>query len=145
MVRGSPQPHVEPWLIATSTATSHDDSSAAPTQLTRPGDLTGDSGTKKKVAIVAMTTRDEREPEQPVVGERVDDRAREHDAQPPPMPRIAEISAIPCATRSRGNSSRMIPNASGKIAPPAPWMTRPTISTPMLLASAATSDPNAEE
>ena len=55
MVRGSPQPHVEPWLIATSTATSHDDSSAAPTQLTRPGERTGDSGTKKKVAIVAMT------------------------------------------------------------------------------------------
>ena len=53
MVRGSPQPHVEPWLIATSTATSHDDSSAAPTQLTRPGERTGDSGTKKKVAIVA--------------------------------------------------------------------------------------------
>ena len=59
------------------------------------------------------------------------------------MPRIAEISAIPWATRSRGNSSRMIPNASGKIAPPAPWMTRPMMSRPMLLASAATSDPNA--
>src|SRR3954452_17912637 len=51
MVRGSPQPHVEPGLIATSTATSHDDSSAGPTQLTRPGERTGDSGTKKKVAL----------------------------------------------------------------------------------------------
>ena len=38
--------------------------------------------------------------------------------RPPPMPMIAEISAIPCGTRSRGNSSRMIENASGKIAPP---------------------------
>ena len=31
------------------------------------------------------------------------------------------------ATRSDGNSSRTIPNASGKMPPPAPWMTRPTI------------------
>ena len=31
------------------------------------------------------------------------------------------------ATRSRGNSSRTIPNASGKMPPPAPWITRPTI------------------
>ena len=32
------------------------------------------------------------------------------------------MSAIPPATRSRGNSSRTIPNASGKIAPPRPWI-----------------------
>ena len=31
------------------------------------------------------------------------------------------------ATRSRGNSSRTIPNASGKMPPPAPWITRPMI------------------
>ena len=31
---------------------------------------------------------------------------------------------MPLATRSRGNSSRMMPNASGKIAPPRPWITR---------------------
>ena len=35
---------------------------------------------------------------------------------------------MPEPTRSRGNSSRMIPNASGKIAPPAPCTARPTIS-----------------
>ena len=34
----------------------------------------------------------------------------------------------PVGARPRGNSSRMIPKASGKIAPPAPWITRATIS-----------------
>ena len=48
---------------------------------------------------------------------------------PPPMPRIPDINAIAPATRSRGNSSRMIPNASGKIAPPRPWIVRATIMT----------------
>ena len=33
------------------------------------------------------------------------------------------------ATFSRGNSSRTIPNASGKIPPPAPWITRAAIIT----------------
>jgi hypothetical protein len=37
----------------------------------------------------------------------------------------------------------MIPNASGKIAPPIPWITRPRISTPTELASADTSVPTA--
>ncbi len=44
---------------------------------------------------------------------------------PPPMPNIAEIVPMPVATFSRGNSSRMIPIASGRIAPPAPWIARP--------------------
>ena len=57
------------------------------------------------------------------------------------MPRIDEISAMPVATRSRGNSSRMIPNESGKIAPPTPWMTRARMSTSMLVASAASREP----
>ena len=39
------------------------------------------------------------------------------------------MSAIAPATRSRGNSSRMIPNASGKIAPPSPWIVRAMIIT----------------
>ena len=44
-------------------------------------------------------------------------------------------------TRSRGNSSRMMPNASGKTAPPRPWRTRAAIMTPIELVSAATSEP----
>ena len=51
---------------------------------------------------------------------------------------------IAVATRSRGNSSRMIPKASGKIAPPAPWIARPAISTPIEPPSADTSEPSAE-
>ena len=53
------------------------------------------------------------------------------------MPRIPEISAIAPATRSRGNSSRMIPNASGKIAPPSPWIVRATIISGSVVTSAA--------
>ena len=63
--------------------------------------------------------------------------------RPPPIPRIAEISAIPCGTRRGGNSSRMIEKESGKTAPPAPWITRATIITPIEVASAASSVPNA--
>ena len=54
------------------------------------------------------------------------------------------MSAIPPATRSRGNSSRMIPNASGKIAPPMPCTTRPRIITWMFVATAATTEPAAK-
>ena len=45
---------------------------------------------------------------------------------PPPMPNVALIPPIAVATRSGGNVSRMIPNASGKMPPPTPWMTRPS-------------------
>ena len=61
--------------------------------------------------------------------------------RPPPMPRIPDISAIAPATRSRGNSSRMIPNASGKIAPPSPWIVRATIITVSEVATAPSSVP----
>ena len=47
------------------------------------------------------------------------------------------------ATLSRGNSSRMIPNASGKIAPPAPWSTPADDHHRDRVASAATSVPPA--
>ena len=59
------------------------------------------------------------------------------------MPKVAEIRPIEVATRSGGNSSRMIPKASGKIAPPAPWMARPRIRTPIDWPSADTSEPAA--
>ena len=45
------------------------------------------------------------------------------------------------ATRSAGNSSRMIPKARGKMAPPVPWITRPTSITGRLVASALSKDP----
>ena len=49
---------------------------------------------------------------------------------------------MPVTTLSSGNSSRMIPNASGKMAPPQPWMTRAAIITSMFVASAASSVPS---
>ena len=60
---------------------------------------------------------------------------------PAPTPSSADISPIPPATRSRGNSSRMIPNASGKIPPAAPWITRPMSITVSVPATAVTSVP----
>ena len=50
---------------------------------------------------------------------------------------------MPPATRSRGNSSRMIPKASGKMPPAAPWITRPTSITASVVESAETSVPAA--
>ncbi len=47
------------------------------------------------------------------------------------------------ATRSRGNSSRAIENASGKIPPATPWITRATISTGSEFDKAASSVPAA--
>ena len=53
------------------------------------------------------------------------------------------MRATPCGTRWRGNSSRMIANESGKTAPPAPWITRAVIMTPIVVASAASNVPAA--
>jgi hypothetical protein len=41
--------------MPSSSRTSHEESSRAPSQSTLPGDLTGDSGMKKIVATVAAT------------------------------------------------------------------------------------------
>ena len=48
---------------------------------------------------------------------------------------------MPVATRSGGNSSRMIPKASGKTAPAAPCTARPATSRAMLCDRAAISEP----
>ena len=53
---GEPQPQLVVWLMPTSRQTSQPESRNAPSQLTRPGTLIGDSGTKNTVAIVATTT-----------------------------------------------------------------------------------------
>ena len=47
------------------------------------------------------------------------------------------------ATFSRGNSSRMMPKASGITPPPTPWMARAMIITEIDVASAARIDPMA--
>ena len=62
---------------------------------------------------------------------------------PPPIPSREETRPIAPGTRSLGNSSRMIEKASGKMPPPAPWMTRPRIISHSEEAIAEISVPNA--
>ncbi len=62
---------------------------------------------------------------------------------PPPIPSSPETSPMLPGTRSRGNSSRMIPKASGKTAPPTPWIARARIRTGSVVARAASSVPPA--
>ena len=61
---------------------------------------------------------------------------------PPTAVSAARMPTAP-ATFSRGNSSRMIPNPSGSVPPPSPWIARATIITPRLGATAASTDPTA--
>ena len=62
---------------------------------------------------------------------------------PPPMPNVAEMRPMLEATRSRGNSSRMIAKHSGKMPPPAPCSTRPATTSSSVSPSAATTEPAA--
>jgi hypothetical protein len=55
----------------------------------------------------------------------------------------ADIVPTAAGTRAEGNSSRMMPNASGNTAPAAPWITRAAISTPMFNVMAARTPPMA--
>ena len=58
-----------------------------------------------------------------------------------PVPTTPEIIAIPATMRGGGNSSRMIPMASGTSAPPAPWSTLPASSSWIEVLRAHTSVP----
>ena len=64
---------------------------------------------------------------------------------PPPMPSVAEIRPIAARTRSRGNSSRMIPKHSGKMPPPTPCRTRPATTISSESPSAATTSRRAKK
>src|SRR5262249_55348601 len=77
-------------------------------------------------------------------GELVEGGGRESGrAPPPPTGKMPGRRASPPATRSRGNASRTMPNASGKIAPPRPWIVRATIITASEWVTAASSEPAA--
>ena len=83
----------------------------------------------------------EREPEEPLPAEVLDDEAAEDDADPAADPEDGRDQPDPAGDPSGGNSSRMIPNESGKMPPPAPWISRATISRPRLWETAASSVP----
>ena len=114
IVRGEPQPQVVVSLIAIRTVEIPIVISAAASQLMRPGTRTGDSGMNRQVQNAGR-----RRP-RPAAARRASSSsgarrsiAPETMPIPAPIPRIAEMKPMLPATRSRGNSSRMIPNASG--------------------------------
>ncbi len=63
---------------------------------------------------------------------------------PAPTPNVADSRPSAAPTRSRGNSSRMMPNDSGKMAPAAPCTARAMISRVIVFASAAPTVPTAK-
>ena len=132
------QCHTAVWLTATSTAPRPTDINAAPVQLTRPATRMGDSGTRKWMATVAATSgingtqnRSWTDPWS-TIG------PASTTPAPPPTPASAAMMPTAPATRSRGNSSRMIPNDSGNTPPAAPWKIRPMSITVSDVASAET-------
>ena len=64
---------------------------------------------------------------------------------PSPPPTAVSDARAPIApgTLSAGNSSLMMPNATGIMPPARPWITRATIITPIVGATAASSEPTA--
>src|SRR5215472_162267 len=143
ITRAEPQPQSEASLSASSSATSQPDSSTAGSQLIRPGLRTGDSGTNSSAPTAAAIVRNsgsqnsQRQPSASTIGPA--------STIPRPAPTAVSAAIMPTATVtfSAGNSSRMIPNATGSIPPARPWITRATIITPIEGASAAISDPTA--
>ena len=116
--------------------------SAAASQFTRPGDADRRLGDEAPGAERRQRGDDQRHPEQPVPAPGARRSARRATIPtPPPTPRIEDIRPMLPATRSGGNSSRAIENASGKIPPPAPWITRATISSASESDTAASSVP----
>jgi hypothetical protein len=141
--RLEPQPQAGASLSATSSATSHEDSRTAGSKLIRPGERTGDSGTNSTADTAAMIVRiigsqnSQRYPSPSTIGP-----AR---TMPRPAPTAVSDASAPTApaTFLAGNSSRMIPNATGTIPPAIPWITLATIRTPIDDATAASSEPTA--
>ena len=103
--------------------------SAAAGQLIRPGTRTGDSGTNRHVHTAAATISTSGNQKSQCQLRCSTIAAPATMPTPPPIPSSADMSPMLPATRSRGNSSRMIPNASGKMPPPTPWIVRATISS----------------
>ena len=103
------QPQRDPSLTPSRRQMSQPESRAAPAQLIRPGVRKCDSGTKRSVATPALSTTT-RGIQNSQWYERCAMIGPERTIpRPPPMPSMPEIRAMPLATRSRGNSSRMMP------------------------------------
>ncbi len=142
-VFGLVQPQAVVWAIAISTADRPVAIRAAAVQFTLPGERIGDSGMKRQAQAAATS----------MIGSGIQNSQCQFrcssmsppttSPRPPPTPRMADISPMLPATRSAGNSSLAIPNASGKMPPATPWMTRATMSIPSDVDRAASSVPAA--
>src|SRR5262245_60926058 len=138
------QPQVGASLTATSNPISHAERSALPSQSRWPCCLSPDSGMNTHAANAAtdVTTSGIQKSQWYERCARIGPASTM--PRPLPNPRRPETSAIPPATRWDGNVSRMIPNASGKIAPPQPWIVRATIINGSEVTSAPISVPRAK-
>src|SRR6201986_1085432 len=140
MPAGAPQPQSDTSLSATSSATSQPDSSTAGSQLIVPGLRIGDWGTNSTAPTAAITVAmPGSQNSQCQLSAFTIGPASTMPRLPPTAVRAARMPTAP-AIFSRGNSSRMIPNPSGSVPPPSPWITRATIITPRYGATAASTD-----
>src|SRR3984957_15523699 len=143
MTAGDPQPQSGASLSGTSSATSQPDSSTAGSQLIVPGLRIGDWGTNSIAPIAATAVAmPGSQNSQCQLSAFTIGPASTMPRLPPTAVSAARMPTAP-ATFSRGNSSRMIPNPSGSVPPPSPWIARATIITPRLGATAASTDPTA--
>src|SRR5579859_1102714 len=138
-----PQPQPGASLTATSSATSQADISTAGRQLIRPGMRTGEDGTNSTADTAATTVRISGSQNSQCQSSASTIGPARTIPSPAPTPVSAAMDPTAPLTRSAGNSSRMIPNASGTMPPPMPWITRAAIITAIEEATADSSEPAA--
>ncbi len=119
-VFGDPQPQVVVSLIASRIADMLIVISVAAVQLILPGARTGDSGMNRHVKKAATTVNASGIQNSQCQLRYLTISPEPTMPSPLPTPRIADSRPMLPATRSRGNSSRTIPKASGKMPPAAP-------------------------
>ena len=140
-VLGESHPHWPDSVTATSSVESPTAISAADTVLTLAGVRTGEAGTHRATSRPLTTSRpsgsqnSHRQPRPATIGPATT------RPSPAPIPNSEDTSPTAPATRSRGSSSRTMPNASGNTAPPTPWSARPASMTASDGASAQTKVP----
>ena len=139
-VAADPQPQSLASVTASRMAASAAERIAAPSQSMRRRPDAGDCGTRRCAASAAGSAIRliQNSHSTPMPSAITPDSG---SPMPAPMPRIALTSPSPLATRSGGNVSRMIPNASGKTPPATPWITRPRSARAIECDSAHTTPP----
>ena len=135
------QPHASPFVIASRSETSAALSTAAPRKSGRPPRRTGDSGTKAQINAAATSTGAPPKMNSQCQLSSSSTKPEPTSPSPPPTPNTDDMTPTATPTRSAGNSSRMIPKASGKTAAPVPCSTRQATSHPRESPAAAAREP----